>query len=103
MASDRGSERNPAVFPVGIVGHDLHEEERELAVGELPPWPPNAELKVVGKPTLRVDALAKVTGSARFTFDVRLRGTPAHRIVVTIPHGRIPVHRHPGRRNASPG
>lgn len=79
-----------ATFPIGIVGEDLHREERELPAGEPPPWPPNAELAVVGKPTRRLDARAKVTGQARYTADVQLRGMlHARRIVSTVPHARI--------------
>lgn len=40
----------------------------------LPPWPANADLAVVGRPTPRVDALSKVTGRAVYTDDLFLPG-----------------------------
>jgi len=92
MTMEREDESRPtqARFPVGIAGDDLRWEERPLPAGEPPPWPPNADLAVVGKPTRRVDARQKVTGAAQFTADVRLRGMLyARRIVSTIPHGRV--------------
>jgi xanthine dehydrogenase YagR molybdenum-binding subunit len=89
MASD-DERATKARFPVGIAGEDLHWEERALPEGEPPPWPPNADLAVVGKPALRPDARQKVTGAARFTADVQLRGMlHARRIVSSIPHGRV--------------
>jgi xanthine dehydrogenase YagR molybdenum-binding subunit len=89
MASNE-KKATKARFPVGIAGDDLHWEERELPEGEPPPWPPNADLTVVGKPTQRTDARQKVTGAARFTADVQLRGMLyARRIVSSIPHGRV--------------
>ena len=89
MADPSGTDGR-ATFPVGIAGADLHEEARPLPAGEPPPWPPNAELSVVGRPTPRLDGPAKVRGGARYTTDVRLRGMlHARRIVSTVPHGRI--------------
>ncbi len=61
-------------FPFGVPGHNLKEVEREIPVNEPPAWPVNDKLKYVGKPVKRYDALAKVTGKARFTADVRLPG-----------------------------
>ncbi len=79
-----------ATFPVGIAGEDLRRVERDLPAGEPTPWPPNADLAVVGKRTRRIDGRAKVTGAARYTCDVRLRGMlHARRIVSTVPHARI--------------
>ena len=77
-------------FPVGIPGEDLKREPRSVPAGEPPPWPPNAELAVVGKRTRRLEGRAKVTGAARFTADVRLRGMLyARRIVADVPHARV--------------
>ncbi|BDG03191.1 xanthine dehydrogenase family protein molybdopterin-binding subunit [Anaeromyxobacter oryzae] len=91
MASpDDGAGATRATFPIGIAGEDLHPEERDLPAGEPPPWPANADLRVVGKRTRRLDGRAKVTGQARYTSDVRLRGLlHARRIVSTVPHARI--------------
>jgi xanthine dehydrogenase YagR molybdenum-binding subunit len=88
--SDPTPGATPAAFPVGIAGEDLRREERPLPAGEPPPWPPNADLKVVGKATRRVDGRAKVTGAARYTVDVRMRGLlHARRIVSDVAHARI--------------
>ncbi len=86
--SDRGPQTGR--FPIGIPGADLRTEERPLPPGEPPPWPPNAELKVVGKPTRRVDGLAKVTGRALYTSDVKPPGMLwARRLCSPHAHARI--------------
>lgn len=85
---DQGTRR--LELPVGIAGEDLRREPRDVPAGEPPAWPPNAELAVVGKPTPRLEAVAKVTGAARYTVDVLPRGLlHARRIVSTVPHARI--------------
>jgi len=85
-----GTSSGKATFSLGIAGDDLRREERPLPEGEPPPWPANSDLAVVGKPTARIDASAKVTGQARFTCDVRLRGMlHARRIVSSVPHARV--------------
>ncbi|MEK6782228.1 MAG: xanthine dehydrogenase family protein molybdopterin-binding subunit [Bacteroidota bacterium] len=61
-------------LPFGIPGHNLGEIEREVPVTEPPAWPINEKLKHVGKPIKRYDAMAKVTGQAKFTADVQLPG-----------------------------
>src|SRR5581483_10676342 len=53
------------------------EGREETKVVELPsrepaPWTTDAELHIVGQRVRRMDALEKVTGSARFTADVQL-------------------------------
>ena len=61
-------------LPHGIPGYNLGEIEREVPISEPPAWPINAKLKHVGKPVKRYDALAKVTGKAKFTADMQLSG-----------------------------
>jgi xanthine dehydrogenase YagR molybdenum-binding subunit len=61
-------------MPYGIPEHNLKEVEREVPEGEPPAWPINEALGVVGKSVRRVDAHAKVTGSAKYTADIRLPG-----------------------------
>jgi xanthine dehydrogenase YagR molybdenum-binding subunit len=71
---------------------ELHDEPSKIARpdGEPPPWPKNQELRVVGKPTPRVDGRLKVTGAARYTADVRLPGMLfARRVVSPHPHARV--------------
>jgi len=77
-------------FPRGIAEHELGTVEREIEGAEPPAWPINAELAVVGKPSPRLDGRAKVTGEARYSSDVQLRGMLyAARITSAVPHGRI--------------
>ena len=60
--------------PLGIVPGELGEIERQVPEDEAPPLAPNARLAWIGKPVARVDGRAKVTGTARFTVDVKLPG-----------------------------
>jgi xanthine dehydrogenase YagR molybdenum-binding subunit len=74
----------------GIVEHSLQQVTRHVPADEPPPLPLNAELKVIGKPIDRLDAAQKVTGKARFTFDVQLPGMLyARRVVSTQAHARV--------------
>jgi xanthine dehydrogenase YagR molybdenum-binding subunit len=61
-------------LPYGIPGHNLGEIEREVPVSEPPAWPINEKLKYVGKSVKRYDAVAKVTGQAKYTADIQLPG-----------------------------
>jgi xanthine dehydrogenase YagR molybdenum-binding subunit len=54
----------------GIVGDGLLEVTRRVPADEPPPLPENAKLSSIGKPIPRLDAVQKVTGRARYTFDV---------------------------------
>src|ERR1019366_8663654 len=77
-------------FPVGISSSGLTEVDRLIPAGEPPPLAPNADLKVVGQRTPRIDALAKVTGAACFTVDVKLPGMlHAGLLRASMPHARI--------------
>src|SRR4051812_21696056 len=68
-----GPSRQQSV-PYGIVGDRLEQVPRRVPADEPPPLPENAKLSVIGKPLPRFDAIQKVTGDARYTFDVRLPG-----------------------------
>jgi xanthine dehydrogenase YagR molybdenum-binding subunit len=75
---------------VGIVGQGMQTVSREVPAGEPPALGGNETLKVIGKSVSRLDAAQKVTGTARFTFDVQLPGMLYGRIVSsTVPHARI--------------
>jgi xanthine dehydrogenase YagR molybdenum-binding subunit len=77
-------------MPAGIVGETLAPVERTVGPDEPPPLPANAELAVIGRCVPRLDALEKVTGRARYTFDVQLPGMLYARCAVsTVPHARI--------------
>jgi CO/xanthine dehydrogenase Mo-binding subunit len=56
----------------------------------IPRWGADAELKVVGKPHPRVEGREKVTGRARYAYDVRLPGQLYARVLRSPhPHARI--------------
>jgi xanthine dehydrogenase YagR molybdenum-binding subunit len=67
-------------MPIRIVTTHLEfegqvEEKRVVIEGEEPPvWGQDAELRLVGKPTPRVDARERVSGAARYSYDVQLPG-----------------------------
>ena len=83
-------ERHSRTVLTGIVGDTLQPIARDIPVDEPPELPPNSELRVIGKRVNRVDAVPKVTGQARYTFDVRLPGMLYARIVSSnVPHARI--------------
>ena len=76
--------------PNGIAGVDLGEIERTISADEPPALSPNEKLKVIGKPTPRLDGALKVTGAARYTSDVRLPGMLFARVVRSPhPHAKI--------------
>ncbi len=83
-------QRDSRTVLTGIVGDSLQPITRNIPTDEPPELPPNAELRVIGKPVNRVDAIPKVTGKARYTYDVQLPGMLYGRIVSsTVPHARI--------------
>ncbi|MDY7228922.1 xanthine dehydrogenase family protein molybdopterin-binding subunit [Hyalangium rubrum] len=84
-----GPSRQQAL-PYGIVGADLKEVTRRVPLDEPPPLPENAKLKSIGKPVSRLDGIEKVTGRARYTFDIQLPGMLwGARVVSSQPHARI--------------
>ncbi len=79
-----------STMPHGIPGHNLTQVKREVLEDEPPAWPINDELKVVGKRVKRIDGYAKVTGSAKYTADIRLPGMLYGKILRShYPHARI--------------
>jgi xanthine dehydrogenase YagR molybdenum-binding subunit len=74
----------------GIVGQDLGKTTRDVPADEPPPLPPNAELTSIGISIPRFDAVQKVTGQARYTFDVQLPGMlHGRRVVSPVAHARV--------------
>ena len=67
------------------------EEETVVIEGEEPePWAEAREFKVVGKPVNRVDGRERVTGSARYTYDIRPAGMLSAAVLRSPhPHARI--------------
>jgi xanthine dehydrogenase YagR molybdenum-binding subunit len=84
---------DPNLYPVGIVsvmGAEVEGAKREVPEGEPPPLPVNAELKVIGKPTPRLDGRLKVTGAAKYTADVNPPGMLFGRMLTSpYPHAKI--------------
>jgi CO/xanthine dehydrogenase Mo-binding subunit len=67
-------------------------EEREVIVEEehVKPWTRETEMQWVGKPTPRVDGMARVTGKAVYTYDVDPAGMLIGRFLRSPhPHARI--------------
>lgn len=74
----------------GIVGGTLKDVTRRVPMDEPPPLAENEKLTAIGKPIQRLDAVQKVTGSARYTFDIRLPGMLwAHRVVSPWAHAKV--------------
>ncbi len=92
LPKDEKTEKKSAEyrFPVGIVGVDMKEVEREVSANEPPPLPINEKLKVIGKPTPRLDGRAKVTGAAKYTADIKLSGMLFARMI-TSPHAHAKI------------
>jgi xanthine dehydrogenase YagR molybdenum-binding subunit len=80
----------PRTLQTGIIGEPLESTKRNVPILEPPPLPENAKLSAIGKPYPRLDAELKVTGKARYTFDVDLPGMlHARRVLSPIPHARV--------------
>ena len=84
------SDKENRQIAIGIVGQGLQTAVREVPRTEPPALGVNETLHAIGKPVSRLDAMQKVTGQARFTFDVQLPGMLHARVVSsTVPHARI--------------
>ena len=89
-APAESTDKKTVTMPIGVPGHTLHDEQREVPVTEPPVWPINKDLKYVGKPLERLDGYAKVTGRARYTADVQLPGMLYAKFVnATVPHAKV--------------
>jgi xanthine dehydrogenase YagR molybdenum-binding subunit len=58
---------------LGFAGH-LGPVETELPEGEARPWDADSKLTVVGRKVPRIDGAAKVSGRAKYTYDVAVPG-----------------------------
>jgi xanthine dehydrogenase YagR molybdenum-binding subunit len=87
---------------VEIEGH-VYERLTIWSGTELPPWPANVDLSVVGRSIERVDGVAKVTGRARYTNDQSLPGQLTAQ-VLRSPHAHARICRlDTSRAAAMPG
>lgn len=69
---------------VGFEGH-YQDLTVKIADGDIPPYQPDDKLSVVGKSPTRLDAVAKVTGKARYTYDQNPSGL-LHARILRCPH-----------------
>jgi xanthine dehydrogenase YagR molybdenum-binding subunit len=60
-------------FKLGWQG-DVRPVKLDLPADEAPPWDADAKLEIVGKPIPRIDGHLKVSGRAKYTYDVTLPG-----------------------------
>ena len=88
-AQDKGEGTAPRNFQVGLQGA-LTEKQRKVPPDEPVPWDGRAHLAVVGQRVARIDGPEKVTGRARYCFDVQLPGM-LHAAVVRSPHAHARV------------
>ena len=58
----------------GIKGHE-RTEEINIPITDPQPWDINTKTRIVGTRVPRIDGAAKVTGKAKYTFDMNLPGT----------------------------
>jgi xanthine dehydrogenase YagR molybdenum-binding subunit len=68
----------------------IHEETVVVERDEPEAWGPGREFEVVGKPINRVDGRERVTGAARYTYDVSPPGT-LYAVVLRSPHPHAKV------------
>ena len=74
----------------GVVGATLKSEPREVPDDAPAIWAESATLKNVGKATPRIDGAEKVTGRARYSFDVQRPGMLQGRVLRSVhPHARV--------------
>ncbi len=80
---------NDHEMTVGFVG-DHKVVKVTLKDGDIKPWDLHTEFKIVGTDVKRVDAVAKVTGKARYAFDMNLPGM-LHGLLVrsSIARGKV--------------
>ena len=88
-AQDKGAGDSSHSFMVGLSGA-LAAKERKVPEGEPAPWDGSAKLRVVGQRVPRIDGPEKVTGRARYAFDVQLPGM-LYAAVVRSPHAHARI------------
>ena len=71
-------------------GESGEDEYKVVETTPLPPWDANARLTIVGRPHPRVEGAEKVTGRARYAYDIRLPGQLYARVLrSSLPHARV--------------
>ena len=64
----------PVELSVGVEGGEVKREARKIPEGEPAPWDADSKLKAVGARVPRLDGAQKVSGLAKYVFDVKLPG-----------------------------
>jgi CO/xanthine dehydrogenase Mo-binding subunit len=71
-------------------GEHTEDEYKVVETTSLPSWGADASLEIVGRSHPRVEGVEKVTGRARYAYDVRLPGLLCARVLRSLlPHARI--------------
>src|SRR5919108_4575837 len=71
-------------------GEGAEDEYKVVETTALPRWGADAALQVAGRPHPRVEGREKVTGRARYAYDVHLPGLLYARVLRSpLPHARI--------------
>jgi xanthine dehydrogenase YagR molybdenum-binding subunit len=71
-------------------GEHTEDEYKVVETTSLPRWGADASLAVVGRPLPRVEGVEKVTGRARYAYDVFLPGLLCARVLRSpLPHARV--------------
>ncbi|HTO97122.1 MAG TPA: molybdopterin-dependent oxidoreductase [Myxococcales bacterium] len=86
---EQAAEVEARTFQVGLPGA-LASKERKVPRDEPAPWDGRARLSVVGQKVPRLEGPEKVTGRARYSFDVQLPGM-LHAAVVRSPHAHARI------------
>jgi xanthine dehydrogenase YagR molybdenum-binding subunit len=68
----KASRQESVIFGIDCTG--LGHAERRIGADQPPALAPNARLSAIGKRIPRIDGVAKVTGAARYTVDLKLPG-----------------------------
>ena len=70
---------------IEVLRNGEEEEFKVVETSNLPAWDKNAEFTIVGRPHTRIEGVEKVTGRARYSYDVRLSGQ-LYACVLRSPH-----------------
>ena len=88
-AAEGPGELKARTFTTGLPGA-FATKERKAPAGEPAPWDGSAQLRVMGTKQPRIDGPEKVTGRARYAFDVQLPGM-LYAAVVSSPHAHARI------------
>jgi xanthine dehydrogenase YagR molybdenum-binding subunit len=84
-ATSNGAGGEDRALAIGVLGGAVRSVDRKVPASEPRPWDASARLSVVGQPAPRLDGPEKVTGRARYCYDIQLPGM-LYAAVVRSPH-----------------